>query len=302
MKYSLIITAWNEPRTVKNNLETILNPESHNLLEDMEIILVCPDQETHLAAEEVVIKTGFHNFIFIQDERKGKPTALNMGIAASSGEILITMDGDVVIAKNSIPPLIECLSDNKIGGVSGRPVPVDTKETMLGFWANLLTEAAHRVRLVEMNKGNSYFMSGYLCAFRKYSDLILPANILSDDAWITLEILRKNLKIAYSPNSIVYVNFPRSILDWFRQKRRSAGGYSQLKEYYRNKVKLPKRNFIEELKYVFFPLTYAKNFKQYLYALALYPMRFILWLIILFDNIRGNKSNSKLWVRIESTK
>lgn len=302
MKYSLIITAWNEPKTVRINLENILNPDSQNLLPEMEIILVCPDFETRQSAEMVINERGFQNYQYFQDERKGKPLALNIGIQNSHGEIIIAMDGDVVIGKNSLGPLVSYLEDNKVGGVSGRPVPTDTKETMLGYWANLLTEAAHQVRLRESSKGNSYFMSGYLCAFRKFSDFILPSNILSDDAWITLDIIRRGYKVAYSPNSIIYVNFPKTLSDWFKQKRRSAGGYSQLNSFYKNKKHLPKRSLFEEIKYIFFPFTYSKNFKQFFYSLALYPVRFVLWLTIFIDKRTGKSANNDLWVRIESTK
>jgi cellulose synthase/poly-beta-1,6-N-acetylglucosamine synthase-like glycosyltransferase len=303
MKYTLLITAWKEPETVKQNLENVLRPESKNLLSEMEILLVAPDQETYQAAQETVNSFGFEGFRYIQDQKAGKPAALNLGIRNAKGEIIIAMDGDVIIAKDSLQPLVEYLNNSKYGAVSGRPVSADLKTSLLGYWGNLLADAIHSKRLKNMQQGYSYFVSGYLYAFVNFKNLQIPADTLSDDAWISLEIMRRGMEIAYSPNSLVYVKYPKTLKDWYKQKRRSAGGYMQLSSFYKNrKFNLPKRSLLQEIKFFAFPLTYPKSFRQFLYSLALYPARLILWMLIIYDKLKGNQTVSKLWPRIETTK
>ncbi|GIW57121.1 MAG: hypothetical protein KatS3mg083_066 [Candidatus Dojkabacteria bacterium] len=306
MKYSLIITAWNEPQTVSNNLEAVLDQKYDNLLPDSEIILVCPDKETYNAAKEVIVKYRFNKFTYIRDPQKGKPYALNLAFEKAKGEILICTDGDVVIDSGALRHLVELFDRNpKIGIVSGRPVAQDDKHSLFGYWGNLLADAAHFKRLKEFNHNRNYFVSGYLFAMRREADIKLPEDIMSDDAWISITMILKGYLVGYAAYARVYVKYPTNLRDWFRQKRRSAGGYIQLRKFFKKgylDTALPKRDFFEELKFFVFPLFYAKNLKQFLYSVALYPMRLILWIIIFYDKIKNNQTASRLWIRIESTK
>ena len=308
MKYSIIITAWKESETIALNIKNILNPASENLLPEMEIIVVSPDEETFLAAKSSATTFNFSQIKWVKDQAQGKPKALNLGIAESSSPILIFMDGDILIGKNALKPLIAFINE-ETWLVSGRPVSADTKDTMLGYWGNLLADAAHSKRLREAKKNSSYFVSGYLYALKKFENLQFPENTLVDDGWISLKVLELGKKIGYSPDSLVYIKYPKNLSDWFKQKRRSAGGYSQLSvSSVRSSlpssgqaVKKPRRSFVEEFKYLFFPIVYARSLKQLWFSLLLYPIRLVLWIVILFDKITG-KQNQKLWVRIESTK
>ncbi|BDQ04515.1 MAG: hypothetical protein KatS3mg084_0033 [Candidatus Dojkabacteria bacterium] len=306
MKYSLIIIAWNEPQTVSSNLEAVLDQQYDNLLPDFEIILVCPDQETYNAAKAVIMKYRFNKFTYIRDPRKGKPYAFNLAFEKARGDIIICTDGDVVIDSGALKNLVELFARNpKIGIVSGRPVSKDDKSSLFGYWGNLLADAAHCKRLKEFSYSKNYFVSGYLFAMRREADIRLPEDIMSDDAWISIKMILKGYLIGYAPSARVYVKYPTNLRDWFRQKRRSAGGYVQLKKFFEKgclNTVLPKRNFFEELKFFFFPLFYAKNLRQFLYSLALYPVRLILWMIIFYDKIKNNQTASRLWIRIESTK
>lgn len=327
MDYSLIITAWKEASTVKENLRHILDPEYSNLLQNLEVVLACPDEETKFAAEEIIKEYAFKNFIYVKDLCKGKPVALKKAIQQAKGKILICTDGDVIIDKKALPKLVEKFKDERIGGVTGRPVSSDSKTTMFGYWGNLLADVAHEVRTKEFSRGSFYFMSGYLLAVRKSIIPDIPDDVLVDDGWLTLKLIEAGYKIGYSPESRVFIKYPRNFADWIKQKRRSVGGYKQLaknKEQRTNtvemhgdasienhkfqitnsKLQIPtkNRNIFEELKYVLFPLGYSRNIKEFFYSLALYPARLWLWLIIFYERRFKNRSFEETWQRVESTK
>ncbi len=303
MKYSLIITAWREPKSISLNINNILNPQSRNLIPDLEILVIAPDVETFKAAKSSANKFNFPNIKWIKDKGEGKPKALNLGIKNSSGEVLIFMDGDVIIGNDSLKRLVSGVHDD-IWLCSGRPISSDSKATLFGYWGHLLADGANSKRQQEIEKGSSYFVSGYLYALKKFDGLLFPENILVDDGWISVKILEMNKRIGYSSNSIVYIKYPQNISDWFKQKRRSAGGYSQLTQFYtpQLKRKLPKRDFLEELKYLLFPVFYSRSILQFIYSLLLYPARLLLWILISFDKLTGRHNDLKLWVRIETTK
>ena len=104
------------------------------------------------------------------------------------------------------------------------------------------------------------------------------------------------------PEAKVYVNYPSNLKDWYKQKLRAVGGYVQLWKFgvIENNTKV--RNFWKELEYFWFPIKYAKSIKEYIWSLALYPMRLYMWLIIFYQQRIRKKSFDEIWVRVESTK
>lgn len=294
MTYTLIITAWREPVTVIKTLTSVLS-SNKKILGNLNIFLVCPDDETKKAGELTSSKYNFKNFKIINDPGKGKPLALNIAFKEAKGDILFLTDGDVVLDKNSLEILAYSFSQ-KTGAISGRPVSADSRKNIFGYWGHLLADAAHFVRKNQQDRQKPFFLSGYLYAIRNFSWLSLNEDELVDDAFISLEVLEKGFEIQYQPKAQVFIKYPRNFSDWVKQKRRSIGGYSKLNQ--KNHFKI-KRNFFEELKFIFFPISYAKNAKELFYSVLLYPARLFLWVIIFYDRLFKSK---KLWVRIESSK
>jgi cellulose synthase/poly-beta-1,6-N-acetylglucosamine synthase-like glycosyltransferase len=301
MKYSLIITAWNEAESIKILLENVLNPSSGNLLENMEIIVVAPDDLTLNSANEISQKYRFNNLLTLKDTKEGKPNALNLAKKKAKGEILIFTDGDVLLGKNSLISLVKCLKNSNAVACSGRPVSADSKDSMLGYWGNLLADAAHEERSLRKSLNQSYHVSGYLYALKNTFDFNFPKEILVDDAWISSKIINNGGFIDYCPEAIVFIKYPKNLKDWFKQKRRSAGGYKQIKAMIKHD-KAPSRSLTSEIKYFFFPIKYARSIIQLVYSLLLYPMRLLLWIIVFLDSKAGKHKNRDLWVRVQSTK
>jgi cellulose synthase/poly-beta-1,6-N-acetylglucosamine synthase-like glycosyltransferase len=308
MKYSFVITGWKEPLTVAQTIRNILDSSKNNLLSDLEIILASPDDETRDAAKAVVSEFKYKYFSYIKDPQKGKPHALNLVLEKAKGEILIYTDGDVVIGADCLPHLIKYFEDPEVGGVTGRPVSADPKDNALGYWGNLLAEVAHHKRQKIFSSGGFYFLSGYLYATRNFKDLRFPEDILVDDAWMTVQVVKRGLKLKYAPDAKVFIKYPKNFKDWIKQKKRSLGGYHQLKSlessvFNANGVlSSQNRKLTNELKYALFPFRYAKNLKQLWYSILLFPARLYLWLVIFYERKIQKKTFEQTWQRVESTK
>ncbi len=300
MKYSLIITAWREPETVEASLSNVLRDTSKKVLDSLEILVLCPDEETAQAAAKVVRKCNFSSFTHVPDPQKGKVTALNIAIEIAQGDILIFTDGDVVVAKKAIETLVSGFTHQDIGSISGRPVSADSRARCFGYWGNLLADAAHKKRCDSQTHGSYYFMSGYLYAIRRSLCSSIPESILVDDAYVTLTVVEQGFRVAYEPQAKVYVKYPKNFQDWIKQKKRSVGGYSQLKKY-KQSTGL-KRTFKHELAYSLFPINYAQNARELVYSLLLYPARLWLWLVVFWYAKFRATALQKSWVRIESSK
>ena len=289
---SIIITAFKEAKTIGKAIEAI---ETQNL-PTHETLVVAPDDETLLAAKKYQKK--FKYLKIINDPGDGKPAALNFTLPKTKGKILVLTDGDIYLASNSISELLKPFQDPEIGAVTGHPVPTDSRKNKFGFWAHLLTEIAHERRLKATKLKKRFFCSGYLFAIRKSLFPNLPTELLSEDGYISHKVYQKNYKIAYAENARVHVKFPTNFKDWIIQKKRSTGGYNQIRKLTGAEI----RSFKKESSGIFGLFKHAQNPQELFWLFQLFFARIYLWWAIYRDVSIKKKSREELWGRVESTK
>lgn len=290
---SIIITSAHEPQTIGRALKAVLDQDSDQILE---ILVVSPDQETILAAKKAA--KGHSKVKLLQDPGQGKPTALNLALSVAKGEILVLTDGDVFIGKNAIDHLLKPFSDFSVGGVCGQPIPTNRRDTMLGFWAHFLTQAAHRIRLEQTQKNNFVELSGYLLAARKGLITLIPPKTLADDSYISHQIAKKDFQSAYVPKAKVFVKYPTNLPDWFSQKKRSVFEYLGKKYTSGKSMRSPTKELFWGLRLA---TSFPKNLKESVWLALLFLARASLWLKILALNLKPF-SRPNLWVPIKTTK
>jgi cellulose synthase/poly-beta-1,6-N-acetylglucosamine synthase-like glycosyltransferase len=236
----------------------------------------------------------------IPDPQNGKPHALNLGLQAARGEIVVLSDGDVVVAVDALAPLLAPFKDPEVGAVSGRPISASPRETMLGYWSHLLTDAAHQVRLDRDRIGEFLVCTGYLYAFRRSLIQQVPEDALAEDAVISHLIAGKGYRIRYAPTAQVAVKYPSTYGDWLRQKVRSAGGYTQ--KLIRESPQRMRSMQLEVVQGSRFALRYAQNGRELLWTLFLFAARLHLWWLILLNVRWRRRPLQELWQRVETTK
>lgn len=289
---SIIITAYKEKATIGKAILSIIE----NRLPNSEILVVAPDKET--LDEAGKYKKQFKNLRLIKDKGLGKPEALNLAVSLAKGNVLILTDGDVFVSKNSLRLLIGRLSNSKTGAVSGHPVSINPIKDNLSFWAFMLTDVAHIRRVRAMKNKRRLFCSGYLFAIKKNLFPKLPSELLSEDAYISYSVWQKGFSVEYSEKSLVYVKYPTNLKDWIKQKKRSAGGYNQIKKM----VGVEMRSFKKEsLGFADF-FTYTNNIKKLFWLFELFVVRVYLWFLIYKDINFKKKTREEIWQRVESTK
>ncbi|MFQ5492680.1 MAG: glycosyltransferase [Candidatus Dojkabacteria bacterium] len=303
VEISIIITSFKEPKTIKRAVSAILEKGYSGLGINFELITVIPDRPTATAALSTVKKYRFKSHVHIEDPGKGKPHALNLAFKRARGRYIVLTDGDVYLDKNAVPELVKSLQDKQMGGVSGRQISIDNRKTMFGFYSHLFNKALDLNRIRAANDNTFYPMSGYIMAVkRELIDFELPDEVLVDDGYISYMIALKGFKIAYNPDAVAYVSYPKNFNDYFKQKVRSTGGYLQLKQYDIFKNQHNDRGPRGDIGMFLFPLQFAKTVKEYYWALLLYPIRIYLWFQIFVLNYISPHRYNTTWKRVESSK
>jgi cellulose synthase/poly-beta-1,6-N-acetylglucosamine synthase-like glycosyltransferase len=287
---TILITAYHEADIIGRLLAS-LAPQAM----DAEVIVTCPDEETAHAAQE------YPGVVIIRDPGLGKPAALNRGLQRALGGLIVMTDGDVYLGEGSLAALLAPFDDPQVGAVSGHPVSTSPRDTMLGYWSHLLTEAgAHAEREQRDATGAFFVCSGYLYAIRAGLVRSIPENALAEDAVISHLIGEQGYRIRYAPDALVYVKFPATYRDWLKQKVRSAGGYAQPLIV---QSPLRMRGFRQEMvSGTVRALRYPRSLREMGWTLLLLAARLHLWLLIFWRVRIRRLPLTELWKRVESTK
>ncbi len=296
---SLIATAYEDPKSTKECIKRILNQE--NINEEYELIVSSPDEPTKKIIMEYKKKYPKIIKYVKQEYGSGKNRHMNKLLKLAKGRILVWTDGNKFLEKNSIHLILEPFKDPEIGCAGGRPIAMNDKNNLFGFWAHLLTNAAHKLRENRFLKGKFVEQCANLLAMRKGIIDEIPLDV-AEDAIIPYLIIKKGYKNVYVGGAMVSVMYPKNFEDWTKQKIRSAKAHEGLNKYVpSNWVK--QKSFFNELFYgFFFVFSFPKNLREIYWTVLLYPARLYIWLKAFYEiKIKNNPYNPN-WSRSESTK
>ncbi len=315
---TVLITAFREAGTIGRALDAFLG----QVPADAEILVVCPDVETTAVIQQYAARHPQTRHV--PDPGKGKPAALNIGLQAARGEIVVFSDGDVYVGDGALAALLAPFADAQTGAVTGQPVSLSPRDTRLGYWSHLLVGGAHRERLAREAVGEFLLCSGYLFAARRdlllsegnetarkdnvtspirntqYAIRTIPEDALAEDAVISHMIAQQGYRIRYAPEAKVYVKYPDTYADWLRQKVRSAGGYAQ--EYVQSSPYRMRSAGREARHGTVFALKFAQSPRELWWTLLLFLARLHLWLLVFWQVKVRQRPLPELWQRVESTK
>jgi cellulose synthase/poly-beta-1,6-N-acetylglucosamine synthase-like glycosyltransferase len=293
---SIVITSFKEPRTIGKAIESFINQK---IKEDYELIVSAPDQETLDVVKGYKKKNK--KIKSFQDPGKGKTYALNLLLPKLKGEIIILTDGDVYVSKGSINELLRPFKDKSVGCVTGKPVSINTRKNLFGYWSHLLCYAAHKMRLKRTKQKRFLECSGYLWAFRNKVIKKIPRET-AEDTIVPILFFFKNYKIKYVPEAEVYIKYPTNLNEFISQKERTAKGHETLGRYV-NIKKIPRmkslKNEILECYELFY---YPKNIKEIFFTLLLFPFRLYTWVLAFFNLYVSKNTKVDAWSAVKSTK
>jgi cellulose synthase/poly-beta-1,6-N-acetylglucosamine synthase-like glycosyltransferase len=152
-------------------------------------------------------------------ERLGKPTGLNRLRAAAQGEVLLMTDVRQVLAPGALRALLRPLADPNVGCVSGNLVLAGSSGAS-AYW-----RYEKFIRGAEARLGNLVGVSGSLYALRRSDFPALPADVLLDDLFVPMEIVRLRKRVLFSVDAEAYDQACDDEREFERKVRTLAGNY-----------------------------------------------------------------------------
>jgi cellulose synthase/poly-beta-1,6-N-acetylglucosamine synthase-like glycosyltransferase len=224
VKVSVGICAYNEEGNIRQCLESV----SAQRIPDFDVaeIVVVSSASTDRTDQIVKDYASVDGRVRLspQQAREGKSSAVNQFMREAQGEILILVNADNRLNEDTFAHLLRPFLDPAVGMVGGHPVPVNERDTMVGFAVHMLWDMHHHLSMINPKTGE-------LIAFRNLEMQISPG-INTDEDWIRMRIESDGMRTEYAPDAIVWNKGPETIQDFWKQRTRVNIGEKYMKSRY----------------------------------------------------------------------
>lgn len=238
---SLIVPAYNEEKTIRKSIQSLLELDYPNY----EIIMVDDGSKDKTFDEVKHFNTS--KLKLIHQQNKGKANALNNGIKNSKGEIIVTVDADTTLKKDALRKIANRFAqNNKVGAIAGNVKVIPEKNSLNVIQGTEYTIGINLIRKAQSLLGCVMIVPGPIAALRR--DALEKAGYFSDDTFaedfdITMKILKQGYRVEYEDEAISYTDAPKTIEDLMKQRRRWYRGLLQVLDKHRNLYFNVKRGF-----------------------------------------------------------
>jgi poly-beta-1,6 N-acetyl-D-glucosamine synthase len=238
---SLIVPAYNEEKTIRKSIQSLLELDYPNY----EIIMV--DDGSRDKTFDEVKNFNTSKLKLIHQQNKGKANALNNGIKNSKGEIIVTVDADTTLKKDALRKVANRFAqNNKVGAIAGNVKVIPEKNSLNIIQGTEYTIGINLIRKAQSLLGCVMIVPGPIAALRR--DALEKAGYFSDDTFaedfdITMKILKQGYRVEYEDEAISYTDAPKTIEDLMKQRRRWYRGLLQVLDKHRNMYFNVKRGF-----------------------------------------------------------
>jgi cellulose synthase/poly-beta-1,6-N-acetylglucosamine synthase-like glycosyltransferase len=224
---SIIIPAFNEEMNLRKCLTAI---QVQDFKGEKEVLLIndgSSDKTKEIASEYPI------TIIDLKDN-VGKANALNVGIKEAKGDILIFSDSDSYMGSTAVSTILRYFEKHPhVDSVAGK-VLIDEGAKEFNIFKIFQAIEYHIEqeisRYIQSRSCGVLVCPGPLFAVRRSVIEKVQFNDTSiiEDADFTIRALKQGIKIAQEPDALVYTEAPKSLLNWFNQRKRWWYGNLQL--------------------------------------------------------------------------
>jgi len=285
---SVVVATRDRPADLRRCLQTLVTQRANR---PIEIVVVDNNPASGLTASAVA---GFDDVIVVDERRPGLSYARNRGIAAASGDIIVTTDDDVICPEDWIERLVAPFERGDVMIVTGNVLPAELEtsaqrvfESYGGLgrgWQRRIVDAEW---FAQFRRAVPTWRLGCTAnaAFRRsifadpnigLMDEALGAGTptgCSEDTYVFYRVLKAGYAIAYEPDAFVWHRHRSTMSAVRRQIYSYAKGHAayQLTTWLRDGDRRALLRLLYEL-----PTIYARRAWQRIRGKSDYPVTFVL--------------------------
>ncbi|MFE2231987.1 bifunctional polysaccharide deacetylase/glycosyltransferase family 2 protein [Streptomyces sp. JL2001] len=222
-RVTVLVPAYNERECIANTLHSLA-------ASDYPIEVIVIDDGSSDGTADIVEDMNLPFVRLIRKVNGGKSSALNVGIAAASHDIIVMMDGDTVFEPSTVRELVQPFGDPAIGAVAGN-AKVGNRESLIGAWQHIEYVLGHNLdrRMYDMLNVIPT-IPGAVGAFRREALQRVGGmsdDTLAEDTDITIAVLGDGWRIVYAERARAWTEAPASLQQLWSQRYRWSYGSMQ---------------------------------------------------------------------------
>jgi glycosyltransferase involved in cell wall biosynthesis len=165
----------------------------------------------------------------VLEEQGGKTAAVNHGVAAATGEILLFVDIRPRIEPGALAALLENFADPSVGCVAGELLLSSSgQDAAASAVSGLYWRYEQWIRNCEAAFDSPVGVYGGFYAVRRALVTVAPAGLILDDMFQPLAVIRQGYRSVLERKAVVRDAWPASSAGEFQRKVRTLAGNFQL--------------------------------------------------------------------------
>ena len=246
---SILIPAYNEEKVLRRAIETTIEA-AYPANKEIIIIDDGSTDMTYAIAQEYINK----GIKVIHRPNGGKAVAINHGLRFAQGEIIIIVDADSLVGKNTLIELMQPLRDPDIAAVAGNIKVLNRTNWLTRCQALEYIASINIYRRALDVFGSVTVVPGALGAYRREvlegSGLYDP-DTLVEDFDVTMKTLKTGKVVQASTKAIAYTEAPQTLRDLIKQRLRWYRGNFQALWKHRDAAFNARYGFLQKLAFPF---------------------------------------------------
>lgn len=220
---TVIVAAYNEQSVIADRIQNLL---SLNYPNDRLTILVAADGSDDRTAEIARSFADDRVIVLADGPRRGKAAAINRAIAMVESELVVFSDANNEYEPDGLIHLVAPFSNPEVGAVTGAK-RVKPSDDQVGLGEGLYWRYESLIKVAESRIGSCVAVTGEMLAARTAVLDALPEDIINDDFYVAMQVLRSGLDVVYQPQAISWEPASQSASDDRHRRERIVAGRIQ---------------------------------------------------------------------------
>jgi cellulose synthase/poly-beta-1,6-N-acetylglucosamine synthase-like glycosyltransferase len=260
---TVLIPAYNEEKVISRTIESILEASYPG----KEIIVI--DDGSKDRTYQVAMGYSSRGVKVIHRPNGGKATALNHGLLFARGEIIVIVDADSQITKNTLVELVKPFRDPSVAAVAGNIKVLNRRNFLTNCQSLEYIASINIYRRALDIFGSVTVVPGALGAYRRdvmQSGGYYDPDTLVEDFDVTIKALKSGQIVQASTSAVSYTEAPVAVKDFLKQRLRWYRGNFQAMWKHRDAVLNSRYGFLQKLAFphmvismIFLPLAGMVN-------------------------------------------
>src|SRR5919112_94757 len=215
-RVTVLVAALNEEDVIAHKVEDL---RRQDYPADLVEVVVVADGSTDRTAE---LARSFGARVLHDPVARGKSSAVNRGIAAAGGELVVMTDANCALSPQALRAVVACFADPSLAVVGGAKVVQGPGAR--GAGEGLYWRLETRVKAAEAALGALMGAPREVCAVRRSTFRPIPSGVLNDDYHLACDALARGYGVGFAPSARAVETVSPSVSDEFERRSRIAAG------------------------------------------------------------------------------